>query len=88
MNCKCCFVAYQRCSIRACGRVSNVHNLSETMDQHLSIAVLIDELKHEDVAVRVHAIQSLDRIALALGPPRTLAELFPFLQSTLDLFLF
>ena len=45
------------------------------------ITVLIDELKHEDVSLRINAIRRLSTIALALGFERTREELVPFLQS-------
>jgi serine/threonine-protein phosphatase 2A regulatory subunit A len=45
------------------------------------IAVLIDELKHEDVALRLNAIRRLQTIAIALGPERTREELIPFLDG-------
>lgn len=41
----------------------------------------MDELKHDDVANRVEAMQKLDAIAIALGPERTLNELLPFLND-------
>ena len=43
------------------------------------IAILIDQLKHEDVSFRVNASTNLARIAQALGPERTRGELIPFL---------
>ncbi|KAF8306962.1 putative ser/thr protein phosphatase 2A regulatory subunit A [Clavulina sp. PMI_390] len=48
------------------------------------IAILIDELKSEDVAFRLNAIRRLSTIALALGPQRAREELVPFLQDSLD----
>ncbi|KAK7206537.1 armadillo-type protein [Myxozyma melibiosi] len=48
------------------------------------IAVLIDELKHEDVTLRLNAIHRLSTIALALGPERTRTELIPFLEDSID----
>ncbi|XP_020798387.1 serine/threonine-protein phosphatase PP2A 65 kDa regulatory subunit-like [Drosophila serrata] len=43
------------------------------------IAVLIEELKNEDVQVRLNSIRKLSTIALALGEERTRSELIPFL---------
>lgn len=43
------------------------------------LALLMDELKHDDVANRVAAMQRLDTIAIALGPERARNELLPFL---------
>lgn len=46
-----------------------------------NVATLIDELKHEDVALRLNSIKKLDVIANALGVERTRTELVPFLQG-------
>jgi serine/threonine-protein phosphatase 2A regulatory subunit A len=43
------------------------------------IAVLSEELKSEDVQLRLNAIKNLGTIAMALGPQRTRDELIPFL---------
>jgi serine/threonine-protein phosphatase 2A regulatory subunit A len=45
------------------------------------IAVLIDELKHDDVSLRLAAIKRLSTIALALGAERSRDELIPFLEG-------
>lgn len=45
------------------------------------IAVLVDELKNEDVQLRLNAIRNLSTIAMALGPQRTRDELIPFLNG-------
>jgi len=50
-------------------------------DELYPIAVLIDELKHDDVLLRLNAIHRLSTIALALGPERTRDELIPFLDG-------
>ncbi|ONH69030.1 Protein phosphatase PP2A regulatory subunit A [Cyberlindnera fabianii] len=50
-------------------------------DDIYPLALLMDELKHDDVTNRVNAMQKLDTIALALGPERTREELIPFLQE-------
>jgi serine/threonine-protein phosphatase 2A regulatory subunit A len=50
-------------------------------DDFYPLALLMDELKHDDVANRVEAMQKLDTIALALGPERSRDELIPFLQE-------
>jgi serine/threonine-protein phosphatase 2A regulatory subunit A len=49
-----------------------------------TIAVLIDELKHEEVARRLESMSRLKEIADALGPDRTRNELLPFLGDSLD----
>ena len=46
------------------------------------IAVLIEELKHEDVQLRLNAIRRLSTIALALGVDRAREELIPFLDGS------
>lgn len=48
------------------------------------VTVLIDELKHDDVTLRINAIRRLSTIALALGPERTREELVPFLEESTD----
>jgi len=45
------------------------------------IAILMDELKHAELTIRLNAIQKLDTIALALGPERTRLELMHFLTG-------
>ncbi|KAK9236547.1 armadillo-type protein [Lipomyces kononenkoae] len=57
---------------------------SVSTDELYPIAVLIDELKHDDVSLRIAAIERLSTIALALGPERTRSELIPFLEESLD----
>ncbi|GAB7358108.1 hypothetical protein MBLNU230_g0268t1 [Neophaeotheca triangularis] len=53
-------------------------------DELYPIAVLIDELKHDDVLLRLNAIRRLSTIALALGPDRTREELIPFLDESIE----
>src|SRR5258707_15818099 len=50
----------------------------------ITLSILIDELKSEDVSLRLNAIRRLSTIALALGPQRTRDDLIPFLQDSLD----
>ncbi|KAJ3158369.1 hypothetical protein HDU86_002835 [Geranomyces michiganensis] len=59
----------------------NADDADETL---YPIAVLIDELKHEDASLRVNAVRRLATIALALGPERTRDELIPFLEDSID----
>ena len=47
------------------------------------IAVLIDELKNEDLQLRLNSVRRLSTIALALGEDRTREELIPFLNGML-----
>lgn len=48
------------------------------------ISVLIDELKNEDIKLRINSIRRLSTIAGALGPERTRNELIPFLRENSD----
>ncbi|KAK6356938.1 hypothetical protein TWF718_001276 [Orbilia javanica] len=53
-------------------------------DELYPIAVLMDELKHDDVLLRLNAIRRLSTIALALGAERTRDELIPFLDESVE----
>ncbi|KJK76675.1 Protein phosphatase PP2A regulatory subunit [Metarhizium anisopliae BRIP 53293] len=57
---------------------------TNTNDELYPIAVLIDELKHDDVLLRLNAIHRLSTIALALGAERTRDELIPFLDESVE----
>ncbi|KAL0483370.1 serine/threonine-protein phosphatase 2A regulatory subunit [Acrasis kona] len=46
------------------------------------IAILIDELKNEDLQLRLNSIKRLSTISSALGPDRTRTELIPFLNES------
>jgi hypothetical protein len=48
------------------------------------IAILMDELRAEDVQLRLNAIHRISTIALALGPDRAREELIPFLKDSVD----
>uniref|UniRef100_A0A1I7XUN7 Protein phosphatase PP2A regulatory subunit A n=1 Tax=Heterorhabditis bacteriophora TaxID=37862 RepID=A0A1I7XUN7_HETBA len=52
-------------------------------DSLYPIAVLIDELRNEDVQLRLNSIRKLSTIALALGVERTRNELIQFLTDTI-----
>ncbi|XP_051901313.1 serine/threonine-protein phosphatase 2A 65 kDa regulatory subunit A alpha isoform-like [Pristis pectinata] len=52
-------------------------------DSLYPIAVLIDELRNDDVQLRLNSIKKLSTIALALGVERTRNELLPFLTDTI-----
>ncbi|XP_050035276.1 uncharacterized protein Pp2A-29B isoform X2 [Dermacentor andersoni] len=56
---------------------------TNTEDSLYPIAVLIDELRNEDVQLRLNSIKKLSTIALALGVERTRSELIPFLTDTI-----
>lgn len=53
-------------------------------DDIAPIAILMDELRSEDVQLRLNAIHRVSTIALALGPDRARDELIPFLQDSID----
>uniref|UniRef100_A0A0K0D3C6 HEAT repeat protein n=1 Tax=Angiostrongylus cantonensis TaxID=6313 RepID=A0A0K0D3C6_ANGCA len=55
----------------------------EPEDSLYPIAVLIDELRNEDVHLRLNSIRRLSTIALALGVERTRNELIQFLTDTI-----
>ena len=58
--------------------------MATTDDSLYPIAVLIDELRNEDVQLRLNSIKKLSTIAVALGIERTRNELIPFLTDTVD----
>lgn len=49
-----------------------------------NIAVLVDEMKSQDVRVRLNFMGGLSTIAKALGAERTRSELIPFLSENID----
>ncbi|OSX67583.1 hypothetical protein POSPLADRAFT_1164991 [Postia placenta MAD-698-R-SB12] len=55
-----------------------------SVDDIAPIAILMDELRSEDVQLRLNAIHRISTIALALGPERARDELIPFLQESVD----
>jgi len=55
------------------------HPTSMSAPEVYPLAVLIDELKHDDTPTRVTAMERLPTVALALGEDRCRAELIPFL---------
>lgn len=57
----------------------------ESEDSLYPIAVLIDELRNEDVQLRLNSIRKLSTIALALGVERTRKELIQFLTGMRNL---
>jgi serine/threonine-protein phosphatase 2A regulatory subunit A len=48
------------------------------------IALLIDQLKHDDLQFRITASKSMCKIANCLGPERTREELLPFIGESND----
>ncbi|KAG7888741.1 hypothetical protein KL936_003128 [Ogataea polymorpha] len=61
----------------------NQETLKPTSEELYPIALLMDELRHDDVASRVQAMKRLDTIAIALGQERTRKELIPFLDDVI-----
>lgn len=55
-----------------------MENMSEDL---YPLALLMDELKHDDISNRIEAMKKLDTIAIALGPERTVNELLLFLNE-------
>eukprot|EP00889_Picochlorum_renovo_P007868 jgi/Picre1/34898/NNA_002364.t1 len=53
-------------------------------DNLYPIALLIDELKNDDVSRRLNSVRRLETIARALGEERTRQELIPFLEENHD----
>lgn len=58
--------------------------MTEVSDDLYPLAVLIDELKNDDVQSRLNSISRITTIALALGEAKTRSELLPYLQDCLD----
>jgi hypothetical protein len=65
-------------------KMSILTNFYCNADEMYSIAMLIDELKHEDMQLRLNSMRRLGIIASALGPERTRGELLPFVNGTRD----
>ena len=63
---------------------SNTSAAPPPEDAIFTVAVLIDELKHEEAPRRLESMRQLSTIAEALGPDRTRNELLPFLGDSLD----
>jgi serine/threonine-protein phosphatase 2A regulatory subunit A len=58
--------------------------LPEEGESVYPIAILIDELKNEDVQLRLNSIRRLPVISKALGTERTRLELIPYLNDSID----
>ena len=58
--------------------------IANTGENLFPIAVLLDEMKSEDVEARINAMKKLRIIAQALGLQRTRTELIPFLAGKLN----
>ncbi len=59
----------------------NLFTATEGEDSLTPIAILIDELKTDDIQLRLNAVRRLNTIARALGPERTRRELIPYLSG-------
>eukprot|EP01101_Sappina_pedata_P002069 TRINITY_DN12345_c0_g1_i1.p1 TRINITY_DN12345_c0_g1~~TRINITY_DN12345_c0_g1_i1.p1 ORF type:complete len:594 (-),score=240.19 TRINITY_DN12345_c0_g1_i1:57-1838(-) len=57
---------------------------TETNETIFPIQVLIDELKNEDLRLRLNSVKRLTTISKAIGPERTRKELIPFLNESVD----
>jgi len=55
--------------------------MGDVGESYEPIAVLIDELKNEEVEIRLNSVRRLGTIAVALGLDRTRNELIPFLTD-------
>lgn len=58
-------------------------NIESNNEKYYPIAVLIEELRNDDVQLRLNSIKRLATISLALGAERTRSELIPFLTETI-----
>ncbi|CAI7849377.1 unnamed protein product [Closterium sp. NIES-54] len=59
-------------------------NMAVVEEPLYPIAILIDELKNDDIQLRLNSIRRLSTIARALGEDRTRKELIPFLNENND----
>lgn len=62
---------------------SGISSTNQEEDEFYPLAVLIEELRNEDVRFRLNSIQRLSTIALALGPEKTRIQLIPFLTDAI-----
>ena len=58
--------------------------LEPVADENYPIQVLIDELKNEDIQLRLNSIRKLATIARALDAKRTREELLPFITGIVN----
>ena len=56
-------------------------NMAVVEEPLYPIAILIDELKNDDIQLRLNSIKRLSTIAKAVGEERTRKELIPFLTE-------
>ncbi|KAM7533662.1 hypothetical protein Aperf_G00000120909 [Anoplocephala perfoliata] len=63
--------------------ISATPSTNQEEDEFYPLAVLIEELRNEDVRFRLNSIQRLSTIALALGPEKTRVQLIPFLTDAI-----
>ncbi|VDD75557.1 unnamed protein product [Mesocestoides corti] len=55
----------------------------QEQDEYYPLAVLVEELRNEDVRLRLNSIQKLSTIALALGYEKTRTQLIPFITDSI-----
>ncbi|VDO04148.1 unnamed protein product [Rodentolepis nana] len=58
-------------------------SINQEEEEFYPLAVLIEELRNEDVRFRLNSVQRLSTIALALGPEKTRGQLIPFLTDAI-----
>lgn len=64
-----------------CVLYGNLHIFLESSSELHPVAEILDNLKNDDLALRLGALKRLSTIALALGPERTSNDLVPFLAA-------
>ncbi|KAK7269744.1 hypothetical protein RIF29_22479 [Crotalaria pallida] len=64
--------------------IRDKNDISMAEEPLYPIAVLIEELKNDDIQLRLNSIRRLSTIARALGEERTRKELIPFLSENND----
>ena len=50
----------------------------------LSVNVIIDEMKSDDIRKRINSVKNLNLIASTIGSERSRNELIPYIQEILD----
>ncbi len=63
---------------------ANAEEEVQELDNISSIALLIDDLSHEDPSIKINALSKLTNIAQLIGEQRTRDELVPLLTEMID----
>jgi hypothetical protein len=63
--------------------VSTSRFVNHPSERLAPVALLMEELKNDDIQLRLNSIRNLGRIASGMGVERTQQELLPFLQGKL-----